>query len=561
MNDETKLQKIEEAFRIKEDTTPVAVVAELELDPDRWLPTAKAISNGEEAEIPDTNPRKETDKQEPQQPKSDDTDPIAEHYDRVGSVYSALGDLGGDQCLGNTDFLGWYKTRAADAEQFDGQGRPWALGKEFEGMRADLDRVVYAAVNYASIDWYLDAYRPFTYSDNGREWLGGETPTPGYGEITAYAPFADIDLTDEVKKQRPAGDIPRREIEAALSEYIAAFADLAGGREHVFALDSVGGAYVMVAPSATKPIAEYYDASDRRLLFEDLTDRMNDWLDDTRAAVNDVANVAGVFEPDLLNNKNRLYKAPMSVHSSLDGVVTPVNTRNVSYEYSPLESVTTADIETAVEWCDGFTADHSAAVGSLVASLWPEHSEGSDSWKDTLDSRLGEMQADKEQHTEHEERLSNVEVPEDIERTDDIDVIARAVEDIDVKQLAADLAAEWDTAPGRDPPRFEPSWRSSSSGTSCYADRDKYVDLKEGKCGGGALKLVARDRGIITDSRHKLQGDDYWKAIAELRKEGYDIPRFTGSRGTHPDNLGLHEEPKNDDEKRRQVLRALKASK
>jgi len=561
MNDETKLQKIEEAFRIKEDTTPVAVVAELELDPDRWLPTAKAISNGEEAEIPDTNPRKETDKQEPQQPKSDDTDPIAEHYDRVGSVYSALGDLGGDQCLGNTDFLGWYKTRAADAEQFDGQGRPWALGKEFEGMRADLDRVVYAAVNYASIDWYLDAYRPFTYSDNGREWLGGETPTPGYGEITAYAPFADIDLTDEVKKQRPAGDIPRREIEAALSEYIAAFADLAGGREHVFALDSVGGAYVMVAPSATKPIAEYYDASDRRLLFEDLTDRMNDWLDDTRAAVNDVANVGGVFEPDLLNNKNRLYKAPMSVHSSLDGVVTPVDTQNVSYEYTPLQSVTTADIERSVEWSDGFTADHTAAVGSLVASLWPEHSEGSDSWKDTLDSRLGEIRADKEEHTEQEERLSAVEVPEDLERTDDIDVIARAVEDINVKQIAADLAAEWDTAPGRDPPRFEPSWRSSSSGTSCYADRDKYVDLKEGKCGGGALKLVARDRGIITDSRHKLQGDDYWKAIAELRKEGYDIPRFTGSRGTHPDNLGLHEEPENDDEKRRQVLRALKASK
>ena len=561
MNDETKLQKIEEAFRIKEDTTPIAVVAELELDPDRWLPTAKAISNGEEAEIPDTNPRKETDKQETQQPKSDDTGPIAEHYDRVGSVYSTLGDLDGDQCLGNTDFLGWYKTRAADGEQFDGQGRPWALGKEFEGMRADLDRVVYAAVNYASIDWYLDAYRPFTYSDNGREWLGGETPTPGYGEITAYAPFADIDLTDEVKKQRPAGDIPRREIEAALSEYIAAFADLAGGREHVFALDSVGGAYVMVAPSATKPIAEYYDASDRRLLFEDLTDRMNDWLDDTRAAVNDVANVGGVFEPDLLNNKNRLYKAPMSVHSSLDGVVTPVDTQNVSYEYTPLQSVTRADIERSVEWSDGFTADHTAAVGALVASLWPKHSEGSDSWKDALDSRLGEIRADKEQHTEQEERLSAVEVPEDLERTDDIDVIARAVEDINVKQLAADLAAEWDTAPGRDPPRFEPSWRSSSSGTSCYADRDKYVDLKEGKCGGGALKLVARDRGIITDSRHKLQGDDYWKAIAELRKEGYDIPRFTGSRGTHPDNLGLHEEPENDDEKRRQVLRALKASK
>ncbi len=561
MNDETKLQQIEEIFRIKEGTTPISAVAELELDPDRWLPVAKAISNGEEVDIADTKPPEKTDKEPVDETKSDNTDPISEHYARVGDVYLTLGDLDGDQCLGNTDFLGWYKTRAADGEQFDGQGRPWALGKEFAGMREDLDRVVYAAVNYASIDWYLDAYKPFKYTKNGREWVDGETPTPGYGEITAYAPFADIDLTDEVKKKRPDGDIPRGEIETALSEYIDAFADLAGGRDHVFALDSVGGAYVMVAPSATKPIAEHYNAADRRLLFEDLTDRMNDWLDETRAAVNDVANVSGIFEPDLLNNKNRLYKAPMSVHSSLDGVVTPVDTESVSYEYTPLESVTGGDIEAAVEWSEGFTDDHTHAVCSLVASLWSEYSEGSDSWKDTLNKRLDEMQADKEQNTVHEERLSNVEVPEDLERTDDIDVIARAVEDINVKELAADLAAEWDTAPGRDPPRFEPSWRSSSSGTSCYADRDKYVDLKEGKCGGGALKLVARDRGIITDSRHKLQGDDYWKAIAELRKEGYDIPRFTGSRGTHPDNLGLHEEPKNADEKRRQVLRALKASK
>jgi len=560
---ETTLDQMRELFRIKSDATPISVVAELQLDPDQWLTPAEAIYNGEEPPTPAANPggdTSETPEQKPETVENSESDPIADHYEQVDEVYSTLGDLDGDQCLGNTDFLGWYKTRPADTEEFDGQGRPWALGREFAGMREDLERVVYAAVNYASLDWYLDAYKPFTYGDNGREWAGSDTPTPGYGDLTAYAPFADIDLTGEVKQKRPAGEIPQERIETALSEYIDAFADLAGGREHVFALDSVGGAYVMVAPSSTTPIAERYDADARCLLFEDLTDRMNDWLADVDAGVVSENNLEGVFEADTVNNKNRLYKAPMSVHSSLDGVVTPVDTDKVSYEYTPLEAVTEAEIEEAVKWAAEFTNDHTDAVSALVAALWPDHSVDSDSWEAALDSRLEEIRADEEQHSQTEERLASVEVPDDLERTDDIDVLRRAVEQIDVSNLAAQLADEWDTAPGRDPPRFSPSWRPSASGTSCYADRDKYVDLKEGKCGGGALKLIARQRGIITDSRNKLEGEDYWKAIAELRKEGYKIPRFTGSKGTHPDNLGLHDTPTNPDEKRRQVLRALKAS-
>lgn len=560
---QTTVEQIEERFRIDDDATPVGVVAELGLNPDRWLSPTRAIANGEEPDIPPANPGDET--EEPPEDAAEtaqnsDETPIADHYDRLDEVYAELGDLDGDQCLGNTDFMGWYKTRPADSSDIDGQGRPWALGKEFAGMREDVDRVVYAVINYATEEWFLDAYQPFNYTDNGREWIGGDSPTPGYDEITAYAPFADIDLTDEIKKRRPDGDIPRDNIETALSEYIDAFADLAGGREHVFALDSVGGAYVMVAPSSTAPIAEHYDPDARRLLFEDLTDRMNDWLDDTRQAVNETVPVADVFEPDLLNNKNRLYKAPMSVHSSLDGVVTPVDTSAVSYEYTPLEAVTDDAINNAAEWAAEFTDDHSDAISGLVATLWPDYYEAGEGWRDALDNRLADLRETESTNAEREARLADVEVPDDLERTDDIDVIARAVEQINVKQLAADIADDWDTAPGRDPPRFDPSWRSSSSGTSCYADRDKFVDLKEGKKGGGALKLIARERRIITDCGHKLEGEDYWKAIAELRKEGYDIPRFTGQKGTHPDNLGLHEQPDDDDEKRRQVLRALKAS-
>lgn len=184
-----------------------------------------------------------------------------------------------------------------------------------------------------------------------------------------------------------------------------------------------------------------------------------------------------------------------------------------------------------------------------------------DGWEGALDSRLENLHADENEHAATEERLADVEVPDGLERTDDIDVIRKKIKDINIKQLAQSVAADWDTASGRDPLRFDPSWRLSSSGTSCYADREKFVDLQEGKKGGGALKLIARDRGIIHDCRHSLEGDDYWKAVAELRKEGFDIPRFTGRNGAHPDVLGLYEEPEDDEDRRRKVLRALKTSK
>lgn len=556
---------LEAAYRRKGDEDVnrfelYAYASELPADtPDEVGMSIAADVVADPPEIPDAPPKQSRDP-----PDELDDEDIAEHYDRVGDVYAELGAIDRDMCLGNTDFLGWYNTRPADGEHYDGEGRPWALGREFAGMRDDLDRVVYAAVNYAPSSWYLDAFTPFRWGDEGREWAEGEQPTPGYGEITAYAPFADIDLEDEVKQRRPEGDIPKGRVEAALQMYVDAFADLAGGREHVFALDSVGGAYVMVAPTATRPIAEHYEPADRRRLFEDLTDRMNDWLDDVRADVNDAVDVAGTFEPDLLNNKNRLYKAPMSVHSSLPGVVTPVDTSDVSYEYTPVGDVTGDEIADATEWAAEYTADHSDAVTAVVGALWASYADDADGWKDALDSRLTDLQEDEQRHAEQEERLADVDVPDDLERTDDIDVVKKAIEDINVAGLARDIAektGETNTDDSKSGIRFDPPWRSSDSGTSCYADHKKFVDLKEGKKGGGALKLIARKRRIINDCQHSLEGDDYWKAVAELRKEGYDIPRFTGRKGTHPDNLGLYEDAADEDEQKRKVLRALAASK
>jgi len=126
--------------------------------------------------------------------------------------------------------------------------------------------------------------------------------------------------------------------------------------------------------------------------------------------------------------------------------------------------------------------------------------------------------------------------------------------------VAKKVADSYDTADRDGPTRFDPPWRTSNSGQSCFVDRDKYVDLAEGNHGGGALKLVARaERNIdVNHSRHSVDGkDDYWNAVNRLREMGFDIPYFEGSNGMHPDFLGLYEQSDDNDAKRRKAAKAL----
>jgi putative DNA primase/helicase len=506
--------------------------------------------------------------QEPDEPsETPDNSPatpltLSEHYDRLDGVYAKLGEIDGWFCPGNRDFHGWYRTRQGPGP-WDGQGRAWALGKEFVGIRQELERVVYATVNYAPAKWFMNSWQSFDSGASGKEWETDDVPTPGYGDLHAYAPFADIDLVDDVKRMRPQGKAPQETIERAFSRYLEAFGELAGGMEHVYGLDSVGGAYAFIAPTATAPIAEAFDHADRSVIFEDMTDRVNEWLDNVKDDVNRaVPETVGTFEPDLLNNKNRLYKAPMSIHSSLDGVVTPVDPENPSYEYTPIEAVDDKAIADAEAWAHGFTSDHRDAVSAVVKNLWPDYHEGADDWRDAVSARIDDLKQERDTNqTRNRRTVTADDIPDDIEQTDEIEVVNAKIEAIDCRDVARDVADEWDTAPGRDPPRFDPPWRTSKSGTSCYVDREKFVDLKGGTSGGGPLRLVAVATEIISTPRKKLRGDDYWRAIAELRKLGYDIPYFTGSSGTHPDALQLFEEVDGIDDGRRKALRAVRASK
>jgi len=212
-------------------------------------------------------------------------------------------------------------------------------------------------------------------------------------------------------------------------------------------------------------------------------------------------------------------------------VVTPLNPENPSYDYTPLEAVDDEAIADAKEWADGFTSDHTDAVSAVVANLWPDYHADADGWREAVSARIDDLTEEREANrARNQQTLSIDDLPDDIEETDDIEVVTAAVEAIDCRDVARDVADEWDTAPGRDPPRFDPPWRSSDSGTSCYADREKFVDLKEGKKGGGPLTLVARASGILTSCRDRLRGDDYLKSLTKLRNFGYDVPLLKGDR-------------------------------
>jgi hypothetical protein len=422
--------------------------------------------------------------------------------------------------------------------------------------------VVYATTNYTAAPWFIQSWDRYEWGDDGRTWEAGSAPMPGYDALHAYAPFADVDLADDVKEQRPAGAVPTDRLEEALRRYVDAFADLAGGREHVFALDSVGGAYLFVAPTATAPIAAEFDGDDRGAIFEELTDRVNEWLGTVAERVTDATDLAGVFEPDLLNNKNRLYKAPLSVHSSLDGVVTPIDVEDPGYEFTPLGGVGDDLITETRAWADAFTADHTDAFGAVVATLWPEYCDDADTPTAALAAWL-EDHREKEQRTQDRERqeIPADEIPDDLETTDDLDIVTSAIEAVPVDDLVRQTvgaAVEGvDTDHSSDGIRFDPPWRHSESGESCFADSEKFYDPDGAYGGGGPLAFIAAERGIIRRPGDDLTGSDYWRAVNALREFGYEIPYFEGADGRHRDVLRVFTDPETEEDRKRQLARSL----
>ena len=488
---------------------------------------------------------------------------IREHYRRAKPVYEALATVKDYPTIGLNDFIGWYIKRDYDDIEaikagYPQRGRVARLDRDYDEIHDRLERTLYAVTTYKAPTAF-QRWEPCRYDESeGTTVWQDEPPTPGYGDLRAVPAWGDIDLADDIKPQRGDLDAQTRElVERTLDAYIEEYATLYGTRDAVYALDSVGGAYVFGAPEATLPIADHFsddlDALER--VFDEFLDRSNAWLQEAEARVNGRVDGAGdVIQPDWVNNKNRQYKPPLSVHADHNAVVMPIATDDVCYNLRSFGAIDDALIEQAVSWADDLTrVEHTDCVNSLVATLWPNLYEDHDGWRAALEVwAQAERERERERQRQREAALQRRE-----ERLAELDGtleghpikpfkedVYEDVENIHITEIARHYASDaYDTDPNQPRPQFDPGWRHSESGQSCFVDgqANTFGDSKV-NAGGGPAKLMALATGIISDADADLNGEDYWVAVDELRSAGYDIPVWIPEAGSDRVNGGTYDQ-------------------
>ena len=481
---------------------------------------------------------------------------IREHYRRVRDVYDVTASIDENpeaRTGGVIDNRRWYDYRAnpdnfdALEEDYDQLGSAKVLPDAAEEIATESGRVLYALTTYSPVMGREEPCR-FTEDSNGNrssEYRDGG-PLPDYEEIVGQALIHDVDVADE-HKERPLAPELRDVVEAALEVYVERFSDLAGSRDHVLLLDSVGGAYPMVPPAATVPLREEFsDDRDRKLLFEELCSRADEWLNDVWEEVQEtVPGATEYLDPDSINNKNRQYKTVLSVHKSIDGVVTPIDVNDVRYEHVPVREVGEEEIDAAHEWAESLTSDrHREAIGSIIETLWPDYHEDADTWVQALQEWLLDHETEhvqKEQRREKRmEALQDADVVElktaDVTLTTDQSDVDAALNALDAERVIEDtiLGAGWadqlTTDRSGDGRRaFVPSWATSyNSGNATFVSvrgrkAGVWYDSSDGYKGGLVEAAL-----IAHNSRHPgdgfASGDEWREGVSILRRLGYDIP-------------------------------------
>lgn len=362
-------ERVERYVENNPHATTMDALAQLGLSP-VYRDHVAAIVNGEP--LPDINV------ETPDAPERDDrvtkdaseglhAEEIREHYRQARPVYEALSDVCGNPTLAIADHVGWYSKRRNDdpttADEWPKAGRCLTFERDFNELVERVERVIYATTSYND-PTYLDQWHPCRYDADREttEWHGErDSATPPPTATTAISAWGDIDLRDDLKPERGnLEDDARETIEATLVAYIDEFADLYGDRDAVYALDSVGGAYIFGAPEATLPITQIFgddtDAVERVLC--EFIERSNEWLEGAEKRVNErVDGAADVIDPDWVNNPNRQYKAPLSLHKDHDAVVTPLDTDDVSYCLTHFDEVDDTLREESRAWAKRLSAE------------------------------------------------------------------------------------------------------------------------------------------------------------------------------------------------------------
>lgn len=481
-------------------------------------------------------------------------DEITDHYKRCAAVYDALGTLGGYKTIGLNDYWGWYIYEDDIMVEMDGSphtevGRAATFADDLTEILNRAERALYATTSYKDPDSISPKPTHFDEDRGERIWQDGSNPLPEYKDLRAVPVWADIDLADDVKSERESGLNPETKttVEATLDAYLEEFATLIGGRDAVYALDSVGGAYAFTAPEATLPLVALADTDqEREILMQGFIDRSNEWLADVVERVNErIDGAESVIDPDLVNNKNRQYKAPMSLHTDMDAVVTPINTASPSYDYTPVEAVDEDLIEHTVGWADSLTAiDYRDRVTVLVEKLWPEYVDEYGDPKTAITQWVSEEIEKREEAAEQaqkvrarrRQRTRSTDREFEGPITPHVADVFDALDSLNIERVAEDtIVHRWtdqtsgySDQSGDNRRAFIPIWgRNANSGNANFVSlRDGvWHDSGNGDTGGPVKMALVAKEGFPRDETPC--GKDWTQGLEYLRQLGYEIPVWT----------------------------------
>lgn len=241
---------------------------------------------------------------------------IKKHYHRedVQMVMQYFADYKGYHKAGVYDDNGWYQYKAETRRLND-----FADPADYQHLQRKTRRRILATLNY---------FRPETFQG----WTPRDDESPGGFEDTIYLMLSvDIDLADNHTVQDPE---TLALLEKASGWFYQRLAAISG--EYVLPLFSGNGVYLHLHPAIAYMHNNMPDA-ERRDNFDILTQCFNLRIQKLEAELYETyPDVIGVVKIDALNNRKRVFKAPLSLHKTLPYVVYPIDPANFKI---PLKSL------------------------------------------------------------------------------------------------------------------------------------------------------------------------------------------------------------------------------
>lgn len=258
---------------------------------------------------------------------------IKKHYHRedVQMVMQYFADYKGCHKSGVYDDNGWYQYQAETRRLND-----FADPADYQHLSRKTRRRILATLNY---------FKPEIF----QKWTPRDDESPGGFEDTIYLMLSvDIDLADNHTVQDPK---TLALLEKAARWFYQRLAAISG--EYVLPLFSGNGVYLHLHPGIAY-MHKNLPESERRDNFDLLTQCFNLRIQKLEAELYETyPDVIGVVKIDAINNRKRVFKAPLSLHKTLPYIVYPIDPAEFKIPLKKLP-LSPADVEAASQMIHDF---------------------------------------------------------------------------------------------------------------------------------------------------------------------------------------------------------------